>query len=110
MKTKILLSFAILFFIANASNAQIGKAKVLLGGSGGFYSNKNSQSNYYSSPDYKGTNFNIQLGKAININNVVGIILSYGFTKSNTANYPDSNLSKTINTEWAFSTGNIKRY
>ena len=57
MKTKILLSFTILFFAAITTNAQISEGKYLLGGSFNFYSSDNPKSN--------SSNLNIQLGKAI---------------------------------------------
>ncbi len=94
MKTKILLSFVALFFITVTSNAQIDKGKVLLGGGAGYSSYKSPQPEYYNGYKYKTANFNIQFGKAVNTNTVVGIILSYGYSKSNNSNFPDSNLNK----------------
>jgi hypothetical protein len=94
MKTKILLSFAVLFFIAIASNAQVDKGKVLLGGGAGYSSYKNPEPGSYNGSEYKAANFNIQFGKVVNTNSVVGIILSYGYSKFNATNFPDSNLNK----------------
>lgn len=94
MKTKILLSLSVLFFLAITSNAQINKGRLLLGGGAGYSSYKNPQPDYYNGSEYKSANFNIQFGKAVNTNSVVGIIISYGYNKSNTTNLPDSNVSK----------------
>lgn len=66
MKTKILLSFAILFFAAITTNAQITEGKYLLGGSFGLNSATNQNSNVVST--------NLQFGKVIKENTVVGII------------------------------------
>lgn len=65
MKTKILSSLAILFFAATTS-AQITEGKYLLGGSFGLNSATNQNSNSVST--------NLQFGKAIKENTVVGII------------------------------------
>lgn len=77
MKTKILLSFAILVCAAITSHAQINEGRYLLGGSIGFSSSKSQQS-----PEDKNESFNtiIQFGKVIKDNNVAGIILSYGYS------------------------------
>ena len=98
MRTKILLTIVILFCIAFTSNAQIDKGRFLLGGNLSYFSSKNSQSNYpYSynhNSQYRMINTNIQIGKAVNTNDVMGLILSYGYNKDNTINYPDSNVFK----------------
>jgi len=69
MRTKNFLSFAIFFCIAITSNAQINKDKYLLGGSFNYYHSTNEGYNSFYT--------NIQIGKVIKDNTVVGIILSY---------------------------------
>ncbi|MGH2648792.1 MAG: hypothetical protein ACRDE8_14540 [Ginsengibacter sp.] len=78
MKIKFLLTIIILCFIAFTSKAQINKNEFLLGGSFGYSSIKNEQA-----PDTKSEilNSNILFGKAINNNSVLGLTLSYGYTK-----------------------------
>lgn len=85
MKTKILLSFVILFFTTITVNAQISEGKYLLGGSFGFNSNDNPASN--------SVNTNIQFGRVIKENTIVGVIGSLGVSN---ANY-DSSTSYKIN-------------
>ena len=77
MRTKILLLFAIFFCVALASNAQINAGKYLTGGSFNIYSNKNPQPN--NNFKNKSLYTNIQLGKVVKENNVVGVILSYNY-------------------------------
>src|SRR5674476_1678488 len=69
MRTKNFLLFAIFFCIAITSNAQINKDKYLLGGSFNYYHSTNEGYNSFYT--------NIQIGKVIKDNTVVGIILSY---------------------------------
>ena len=61
MKSKILLTITILFFIAFTSNAQIKKGKILLGGNFSYATTENPQASITS----RNTVFNsgIQLGK-----------------------------------------------
>ena len=68
MKTKILPAFIVLFFAASTANAQITEGKYLLGGSFGLTSATNQNSNSVSA--------NLQFGKVIKENTVVGIIAS----------------------------------
>lgn len=75
MKTKILLSFAILFFAAITTNAQITKGKYLLGGSFSLYSTDN--------PSNNSAYVNIQFGKVIEENTVIGIIGSLATANNN---------------------------
>ena len=80
MKTKILLPIAILFFATTTVNAQINEGRYLLGGSVSYGNAKNQQSigskteSFYS---------NIQFGKVVKDNSVVGIIASYSFSNFN---------------------------
>jgi len=69
MRTKILLLSLILFCGALAANAQINKGKYLLGGSFNYYHSTNES--------YNSLYTNIQIGKVIKDNTVVGISLSY---------------------------------
>lgn len=69
MRTKILLPFTILFFIAVTSNAQITEGKILLGGSVSYYNATNGGSNSLYT--------NAQVGKAIKNNTIMGLDLSY---------------------------------
>lgn len=76
MKTKILLSVIILFFIVGTTNAQINKDRILLGGGINYNSTSNpNQQSFYS---------NLQIGKVIKENTVVGLIGGYS---SNTSSY-----------------------
>jgi hypothetical protein len=81
MKTKILLSFAILFFAAITTEGQITEGKYLLGGAFNFYSSDNPKNN--------SENVNIQFGKVIKENTVVGVIgsLTGGTNNSSTEKY-----------------------
>jgi hypothetical protein len=95
MKTKFLLTAVILFFVAFTANAQIDKGAVLLGGGVSYYSYKSDQPNYYyANSQNKSVGANIQIGKAVNKNDVAGLILSYNYNKVNAINYPDSNAYK----------------
>lgn len=85
MKTKIILSFVILFFTVVTANAQIPEGKYLLGGSAGYSHSKNQQS---TGSNYESLSTNIQFGKIIKENTAAGIILSYG-------NYNSSSINKT---------------
>ena len=89
MKTKFLLTTVILFFVAFTANAQIDKGRILLGGSFSLYSAKNGQ--VFSNFKNEGMNTNIQFGKAIKTNTVLGLILSYNCNSYHTVNFPDSN-------------------
>ena len=66
MKTKFLSSLIVLFFAAVTTNAQITEGKYLLGGSFGLSSATNQNSNSVST--------NLQFGKVIKENTVVGIM------------------------------------
>ena len=76
MKTKILLSFAILVCAAMTAHAQINKGRYLLGGSIGVSSSVIHQSTEMKN---EGLGTNIQFGKVIKDNTVAGIIRSYGY-------------------------------
>lgn len=78
MKTKFLLFFAVLFFAAISSNAQITKGKYLLGGSASYYSSSTDNNN--------STYLNLQFGKVIKLNTVIGITGSLSASKNNTGN------------------------
>lgn len=78
MKTRILFSFAILFFISIASNAQISKGRYLLGGSSTYNNSELNNSN--------NTTSNIQFGKVIKENTVVGVMGSIYAAKTHNAN------------------------
>jgi hypothetical protein len=78
MKTKILLSFAGLLFISIASNAQISKGRYLLGGS---FSYNNSEIN-----NSNNINSNIQFGKVIKENTVLGVVGSAYASKTHDGN------------------------
>ena len=95
MRTKILLTTVILFFVAFTANAQINKGTYLLGGGLSYYSNKSIQPYYYyANSQNKSVGVNIQIGKAVNKNDLAGLILSCEYNKVNAANYPDSNVNK----------------
>jgi hypothetical protein len=66
MKTRILFSFAALFFISIAANAQITKGRYLLGGSFIYNNSTINNTNYIIS--------NIQFGRVIKENTIVGIV------------------------------------
>jgi hypothetical protein len=87
MRTKILLLFAIFFCVALASNAQINTGRYLLGGSFNIYNAKNFQPS--SNSKFKSLNANIQFGKVVKENTVVGLILSYGYSNYYYTNTPD---------------------
>src|SRR6185295_15026101 len=81
MRTKILPSFAIFFCIAIASNAQINKGRYLLGGSFSYYSASNlSNKSLYT---------NIQSGRIIKDNTIVGLTGSYASNNFNTTPWQD---------------------
>ncbi|MEP6615261.1 MAG: hypothetical protein ABJA57_01720 [Ginsengibacter sp.] len=88
MRIKILLLFAISFWIIIPANSQINTGKFLLGGSFNFFSTKDAQ-NLQNSKS-KSFHGNLQIGKAVKQNNVVGITLSYGYSKFNFFNTSDS--------------------
>jgi hypothetical protein len=77
MRTKILLLFAIIFCGVFTSNAQINTGRYLTGGSFSMFHSKNNQP--YNDGKNEGLNANIQLGKVVKENTVVGLILSYGY-------------------------------
>jgi hypothetical protein len=85
MRTKILLLVAILFSVVLVSNAQINKGKYLLGGSLNMSDLKDNQPTVSSKSN--SFNANIQFGKTIKENTIVGIIVSYG---SSNYYYPGS--------------------
>ena len=92
MKIKFLKSLVIFFFLASAANAQINEGRYLLGGSISYSNIKNPQNNS-SKSEY--LNSNIQLGKVITGNTVVGILASYGFTHGE-MNYKSDNMGAGI--------------
>jgi hypothetical protein len=75
MKTKILLSFAILFFTAITTQGQITEGKYLLGGAFSLYSATNQNSNAVYA--------NIQFGKVVKENTVVGVLGSVAVSNMN---------------------------
>ena len=94
MSSKILLSFPVFFCITFTSHAQIDKGRYLLGGSLSYYGTKNVHPNNFYNYDYESLYTNIQLGKVVKNNTVVGLIISYGNSDSHPTNFPDSNYSK----------------
>lgn len=93
MKTKILLTATILFCIAWTSNAQLNKGQYLLGGSLNYSNAKNTST---PNNDYTDNNFgiNVQIGRLIKNNTVLGVIASYSSSNSHVTGYPDSNYNK----------------
>ena len=73
---RIILSFALMFFIFSA-NAQFKKGDILLGGDLSYSGSKSTSQNYTGETKYNSGNFNISLGKAIKENVVVGINLDF---------------------------------
>ncbi len=95
MKSNILLSLVILCGVTFVSNAQINPGKILLGGSIGYSSNKNSQPGQQATyAEYENLYSNIQIGKFIRENTAVGVIFSYGYNKSSTQSNPDNKTTK----------------
>lgn len=82
MKTKILLSFTILFFAAITTQGQITEGKYLLGGSVGYSSAKNTVNSSKIESFYT----NVQFGKFIKENAAAGVIFSYGFSNLGPSN------------------------
>jgi len=78
MKTKILLSFALLFFTVINTNAQITKGRYLLGGSAAYYNSSTDNSN--------SAYLNLQFGKVVKLNTVVGITGSLSASKNHYGN------------------------
>ncbi|MEO7394211.1 MAG: hypothetical protein ABIU11_04665 [Chitinophagaceae bacterium] len=75
MKSKFLMLITIFFCVAIKSNAQIKAARTLLGGSISYYNTSN--------PTIESFYTNLQLGKAIKDNTVIGIIGSYSSNNYN---------------------------
>lgn len=87
MKSKFLLSLSVSFFSVIISNAQINPGKVFLGGGLSYANNKNTQS--AQSPTYANYTYsyvNIQAGKFVKENTVVGIFGSYSYNKTSPVN------------------------
>lgn len=76
MKARTFTCIAACFFISNVSQAQIKEGKLLLGGAVSFYSATNQNSNSVYA--------NLQFGKVIKDNTVVGIIGSVAASNSTT--------------------------
>ena len=87
MRTKILLTSAILFCICFSVNAQINKGRILVGGSISYSASKNQST---SGSKFEIFNSNIVIGKVVSDNNVVGAIVSYGYTSGAFYNIVDS--------------------
>ena len=85
MKTKILLSFTILFFAAVTTQGQITEGKYLLGGSVSYTLANKTVSDSKNQSLYT----NIQFGKFVKENTAAGIYIAYGFT--NYSSYNKSN-------------------
>ena len=88
MRAKILLTITILFSVINAAKAQINRGNLFLGGDIGYVndkSNSNDTSAFTDKNQY--TSAQIQAGKVLKNNRVVGIILSYqgGTSRTNAA-------------------------
>jgi hypothetical protein len=84
MKPKILLTFFILVCCVNVLKAQIQSGKILVGGSVSYSTSTDPEQHYFSA--------NVQVGKVLKGNSVVGIIGSYS---SNNNNYTASFQNKT---------------
>ena len=82
MKTKLLFSFAILLFGTTIANAQIAEGKYLLGGSVNF-SHINTINDANTKFENNSAGINIQLGKFISANSVIGGMAQYSYAKSN---------------------------
>jgi hypothetical protein len=91
MRTKILLFFGILFCIGPALNAQVSKDRLLIGGSFSIYSEKNDQPLPVFKNEYFNTN--IQFGKVVKDNTVVGVTMSYNHSTNNYATNSQVNKS-----------------
>jgi hypothetical protein len=93
MRTKILLTTAILFCFAWTSNAQLNEGNYLLGGSLSYSNAKNTST---PNDDYTGNYFgaNVQIGRLVKNNTVLGVIISYSNSNSHLTGYPDSNYNK----------------
>jgi len=93
MKTRILLTIALLVCIATLSSAQIIKNALMLGGAANFYSTSNPQTQY-NVYQFKSAYTNVQIGKVVKENTAVGLILSYTYSNQHPKNFPDSSFSK----------------
>jgi hypothetical protein len=96
MRTKILLSIAILSFFCFSAKAQIDSGRIFLGGSVNYNIFKSTSSNpaEYSSNQNENFGTNIQIGKFIKKNTAVGIIVSYNNSNSHNPVNADSNYNK----------------
>ncbi len=95
MKSNILLSVIILCCVTFVSSAQINPGKILLGGSIGYSSNKNTQPGQPATyADFESLYSSIQIGKFIKENTAVGATFSYGHTKTSTQSNPDNNTAQ----------------
>lgn len=79
MKAKILLPLVIVFLASTAANAQVTEGRFLLGGSIGYTHQDDAQN---SNSKYNAFYSNVQFGKVIKDNTVIGIIGSYGFSNN----------------------------
>ncbi|HEY5368740.1 MAG TPA: hypothetical protein VIJ75_07090 [Hanamia sp.] len=79
MKAKILLPLVIVFLATTAANAQITEGRFLLGGSIGYTHQDDTQN---SNSKYNAFYSNVQFGKVVKDNTVIGIIGSYGFSNN----------------------------
>lgn len=80
MRTKFLLLSAISFLIVFTSHSQINKGRHLLGGSFAIFNAKNPQP-YNDYIKNEAINTNIQFGKIVQNNTVIGVNLSYGYSR-----------------------------
>jgi type V secretory pathway adhesin AidA len=77
MKSKILLLVAAYFCLAFSSHAQIKTGRYLLGGSGNYYNTSNpTQVSFYT---------NVQVGKVLNNNTVIGLTGTYSSNNFNSS-------------------------
>ena len=83
--TRIILSIVVFISVSTVANAQFTKGSLVLGGSLGYSDFKSTSNNPTDRPEtkYTGGIFNINLGKAIRENAVVGINLSYSHNSQN---------------------------
>ncbi len=92
MRTKTLLLVTTFFFTVIISDAQINAGRYLLGGS--FSTVTATYPQPYTTSKYKSINTDIQFGKVVKENSVVGVILSYGYNNSYYSHTRDSSIFK----------------
>jgi hypothetical protein len=94
MRTKILLTVTIVFFIAFTSQGQINKGDIFLGGNLNFGTSNNTLSPVNSNSISNNFGTSIQVGKVIKDNTIAGVQLSYFNNNGHNKISPDSNYNK----------------